>query len=309
MKISLSIVRKYLPLAAGLVILLVILLLAPWEEIDNLLADIHPSVYVLLFLLSIVYFVSKAIRFWYILQKLDIKLRLGQIIPLYIAGQPFAFLPAGELYRTVLLERYHDVKVRQSAPSITIQGLVEAIVLLSFSLVGAFVIGQNRVIVIIIALLLAVLLISLRRGWLTEQHTLVNKIPFVSIRKDKYEEFIEGHRRLFAPRSLAIMVALSFIPVLAGIGILYLSADSVNTHLSIVEASISYTLPVILSGLTFLPGGIGVGEGGTIGLLYIFGVSAAAAITVTLLLRIFTLAIGIFYGLFAQLILYWRYSK
>ena len=302
-----SFARKYLPVIAGLIILLVIALLAPWDQVGELLERVPPSIFVVLLVLSLVYFLSKAFRFWYILQLLDINVPVRRVIPLYLAGQPFSFLPAGELYRTILLEKHLGIKVSKSAPSVTIQGLVEAIVLLSFSLAGAFLIGQNRLIVATIALLLIALLVALRRGWFEGQHKLINKIPFVSIREEKYERFLEGHQRLVAPTSLAVMSGLSLMPVLAGVGILYFSALGIDSHLKFVEAAIGYTLPVILAGLSFLPGGIGVGEGGTIGLLHLFGVGTAAAVTITVLVRGFTLVAGVIYGFIAQLYVYlWR---
>jgi uncharacterized protein (TIRG00374 family) len=297
-----SAVRKYLPLFAGLLILVVIALLAPWGSVGELLEKVPLSIFLLLGLLSMVYFLSKAFRFWYILQLLDIDKPIKKVMLLYLAGQPFAFLPAGELYRTVLLEKHAGVKISRSAPSVTIQGLVEAIILLSFSLVGAFIIGQNRLIVGGIALLLVLLLVTLRSGWLVNKHRFINKLPFVSVREDKYRNFIKGHQKLVSPSSLAILCGLSLIPVLAGIAILYLSVHGIDVELSFVEAAIGYTLPVILAGLSFLPGGIGVGEGGSIGLLHLFGISTAAAVTATLLVRAFTLVIGIVYGLIAALI-------
>jgi uncharacterized protein (TIRG00374 family) len=299
---NVSAIRKYLPLFAGLAILIVIALLAPWDKVGELLERVPMSIFLLLGLLSIIYFLSKAFRFWYILQLLDINRPVKKVMLLYLAGQPFAFLPAGELYRTVLLEKHAGVKISRSAPSVTIQGLVEAIILLSFSLVGAFVIGQNRIIVGGIALLLVLLLVTLRKGWLVNKHRLINKLPFVSVREDKYQQFIKGHQKLVAPSSLMIMSGLSLIPVLAGIAILYLSVRGIDADLTFVEAAIGYTLPVILAGLSFLPGGIGVGEGGSIGLLHLFGIGTAAAVTATLLVRAFTLVVGIIYGLIAVLV-------
>lgn len=299
-----SFARKYLPIIAGLIILLVIALLAPWGKVAELLERVPPEIFITLTGLSLLYFISKAFRFWYILQLLDINVPVRRVVPLYLAGQPFSFLPAGELYRAVLLEKHIGVRISKSAPSVTLQGLVEAIVLLAFSLVGAFLIGQNRLVVASIAALLVLLLVALRRGWFEGKHKLINKIPFVSIREEKYQTFLKGHQRLVAPTSLAILSGLSVIPVLAGVGILYFSALGIDTHLKFVEAAISYTLPVILAGLSFLPGGIGVGEGGTIGMLHLFGVSTAAAVTITVLVRGFTLVAGVIYGFIAQLYVY-----
>lgn len=296
----------FIPLTIGIVILGVIALIAPWEQIGILLNKIPLSVFLALIVLSVVYYVSKAIRFWYILRLLDIQKPLLAVSLLYLSSQPYSLLPAGELYRTVLLKKHMNVSMTKSSPSVTMQGLIEAIVLISFSIVGAFLIGRNRFAVAVVAILLVILIIALQRGWLAKLHLILDKIPYVSINKHKYNKFIASHQLLLKPRALATLVAFSLIPVLAGIGILYISSQAIGFDISFIESAIGYSLPSIVSGLTFLPGGLGVTEGGTIGMVQLFGASAAAAVTITLLLRIFTLISGLVYSVFAQAILHFK---
>lgn len=297
---------RYIPLAIGLIILFVIALLAPWEQIDDLLEEIPLTVFLSLFGLSVLYYAAKALRFWYILRLLNISADLKTVSLLYFSGQPFSMLPAGELYRTVLLKKHLGVSISKSSPSVTIQGLIEAIVLLALSLVGALLIGRNTLMVAAIGLLLITVVVALQRGWFGKTYSMIDKLPYVSISQHKFQTFIQSHREVLAPKSLFILVMFSLIPVLSGVGILYLASDAVGFHIGFIESMIGYSLPVILSGLSFLPGGLGVSEGGTIGILQLFGATAAGAIAITLLLRIFTLVAGLFFGVIAQLILHAR---
>jgi glycosyltransferase 2 family protein len=299
-------VSRYVPLIVGLLILLVIALLAPWGQIEELLERVPPSIFLALAGLSVLYYVSKTIRFWYILRLLDIHAPLRTVSLLYLSGQPFSLLPAGELYRTILLKKHLGIHISKSSPSVTIQGLVEAIVLLSLSVVGAFVIGRNRIAVGIICVLLVTLITALQRGWLIKAYSFIIKLPYVSIDESKFQKFIKSHQELLAPRSLIILVAFSLIPVFSGISILYLASRAVGFDIGYVHSMIAYSLPVIISGLSFIPGGLGVSEGGTIGMVQLFGASAAAAVTIALLVRIFTLISGLIYGVIAQLILHLR---
>lgn len=295
---------RYVPLIIGLAILLVIALLAPWGQIGELLEKVPAYIFLSLFGLSVLYYASKTVRFWYILRLLGIRASLKTVALLYISGQPFSILPAGELYRTVLLKKYLGIRISQSSPSVTIQGLVEAIVLLSLSLVGAFLIGQNIFLVAAVGILLLLAVIALQRGWLGKTYSLVDKLPYVSINQAKFQTFVESHRELLAPKSLFILVMFSLIPVLSGVATLYLASKAIGFDIGLIPAMIGYSLPVILSGLSFLPGGLGVSEGGTIGMLQLFGATAAGAVTITLLVRMFTLVAGLLYGIVAQLILH-----
>lgn len=297
---------RYIPLLLGIVILGVIVLIAPWAQIAELIDKIPVLTFLILATLSIIYYGSKTIRFWYILRLLDIRKPLPIVSLLYLSGQPFSLLPAGELYRTILLKKHLGVSMSKSSPSVTIQGLVEAIVLLSFSIIGAFLIGQNQFLVAVVGFFLILVVITLQRGWLSRMDNVLTKLPYVSIDKDKYQKFIASHQELLTPRALTSLLLLSMIPVFSGVGILYISARAIGFDVSFIESLIGYSLPVIVSGLSFLPGGLGVSEGGTIGLLQLFGATAAAAITIALLIRIFTLVSGLLYGLIAQIILHIR---
>ena len=63
MKMLALIARKYLPLTAGLIILIVIAFLAPWDKVGELLERVPKSIFMLLGILSFVYFISKAFSF------------------------------------------------------------------------------------------------------------------------------------------------------------------------------------------------------------------------------------------------------
>lgn len=299
----LSRISRHIPLIIGLLILLAILALAPWGQIRELLEKVPLETFFILTGLSALYYASKAVRFWYILRLLDIRVPFWTTALLYLSGQSVSLLPAGELYRTVLLKKYLGVSMSKSSPSVTIQGLVEAIVLLFFSLAGAFIIGRDRFVVGVVGIFLVLLIVALQRGWFGMTYALINKIPYVSVNQTKFQRFIQDHQDLLAPKPLLSLLAFSVVPVFSGIAILYLSSQAIGFDISYIQSTVGYSLPVIMSGLSFLPGGLGVSEGGSIGMVQFFGASAAAAVTITLLVRIFTLVAGLVYGLAAQLLL------
>ncbi len=306
---KLSRFSRHIPLIVGLLILLAILAIAPWGQIKELLEKVSPEIFLALTAFSALYYASKAVRFWYILRFLNIHVPFWTTSLLYLSGQSVSLLPAGELYRTILLKKYFGVDMGKSSPSVTMQGLVEAIVLLALSVAGAFIIGHNKFVVGLVGILLLILVIALRRGWFGMTYTLINKLPYVTVNETKFERFIQDHRNLLAPKPLLTLVAFSLVPVFSGIGILYLSSQAIGFDITYVQSMIGYSLPVIMSGLSFLPGGLGVSEGGSIGMVQLFGASAAAAVTITLLVRIFTLVAGLIYGTIAQLALHTRKKK
>lgn len=292
-------IRSYLPLLVGIIILVVIGFLAPWDKVLPLLGEVTWDSFAGMLALGVTYYIAKAVRFWMMLKLLDINKPLRQVALVYMAAQPMSLLPAGELFRTVLLEREVGVSAKKTAPTVTMQGLIEAVVLLGFSLVGAFLLGHDRLAVVAVAVVVALLLVALRKGWLLGGEKYLNKLPYINVRRRSFNAFIKGHQRMLSGPALSLIVGMSVIPVLCGIGIFYLAAHAVGAGISLAESGIGYSLPVIISGLSFLPGGVGASEGGTLGLLTILGVTAAKAVAITLLVRVFTLGTGIILGLAA----------
>lgn len=296
-------IAKFAPLIFAVIILAVVILLAPWDKVLPLLRTVHTDSFLLLAALAAVYYAAKAFRFWAMLRLLDVHRPLGRVSLIYLSAQPMSVLPAGELFRSILLEREENVPVRTSASTVTLQGLIEAMVLVGFSMAGALALGTDRLAVVGAALLVVTLIVALKQGWLKGGDKWLNRLPWVNISRRKYNQFLKDHQALLSGNALFIVGGLSLIPVLCGIGILLVSAQAVGAHLTFAGASIGYSLPVVLSGLSFLPGGIGASEGGSIGVLKLLEVSTAGAFAVTLLVRVFTLGAGMIFGLVGLVIL------
>ncbi len=295
-------IKKYLPLAIGLIIVVIIVVLAPWSQIAKLLSHISLTTLLTLIGLSMIYYGTKVIRFWLMLRQLGFKKPLKRVGVAYMSVQVMSQLPAGELYRTVALERFTGIEAAKSSPTVTMQGLVEAVALIAFALIGAFILGRQRVIVAMIALLLIIVLVSLRKGWLLGKENLLNKLPFVQVSRAKFNRFVKAHQVFLKPTNFAALVGLSIIAISAAILILFLAARAVGTPLSLAKTTVIYCLPVVLSGLTFLPAGLGASESSSIGLLKLVDVPIPSAIAITLIIRIFTLGAGLFYGLIFMII-------
>lgn len=294
-------IRPYLALIAGLVIVAVIAILVPWSSIILSLRRLSLGAVAVLLMMSVTYYFTKSIRFWIMLRQLGIEKPYPLVGLCYMAAQPMSLLPAGELYRTTTLKKYAGVPVHKSSPTVIMQGLVEAIVLLTAALIGAISLGENQGIVLGIVFVLAVVLIAIKRGWLEGLGRIMNKLPFVDINNQKLARLIRDNKIFLSRKNISSLLLLSIAPIAAGVVITYVATGSVGAHLSITQATIAYCLPVVLSGLSFLPGGLGASEGGTIGLLRLMNVAVPEAVAITLVVRIFTLGAGLSFGIIGAL--------
>jgi uncharacterized protein (TIRG00374 family) len=294
--------KKYFPLLVSLTILAVVAMFVPWKEVLAELRRLKLSTLLALTALSMVFYAGKVFRYWQMLRMLGKPVAVKTVALAYFTAQPVALLPAGELYRSVTLNKYADVPVNRTSSAVIAQGLIEAVGLLIISLLGALTMRKGLVPVLVLCAVFLVIIFGLKYSSPTKGHRLLNKLPGVSFSRKKYQEFTSSHKELFHRGNFMKLLLSSYITTFAGIAILMVATNAVGEHISFFHAAVAYALPVILGAVTFLPGGLGANEQGQVGILALLGIGFTPAVIITLLLRSFTLGIGLVYGLVAIII-------
>ncbi len=289
--------KRYLPGLLSLTILLVLAFFVPWRDVWDHLSDINPLVFIVLVLLGLGFYTGKAIRFWWILRLLGIKKRFREILPIYLAGQPVALLPAGEMYRAAMVHRIYDITLERASPSVTVQYIYEGVAVVSIGLIAALSAHISRLPVIAIAVVLGLLIYGFKTERLNRP---IRHLPFINPSRQKVNKFVRDHEKLLGRKAFAQLLVLSYIPEIMGIATVYIAAHSTGINLTLINTCVVYTVPMILAAVALLPGGFGISEGGTFGLLRLFHATSGAAATVTLLYRVFNLGIGLAMGVVAS---------
>lgn len=295
------VLQKYLPIGLSAVILAVIAFSVPWGEVWDKLSDFPIPALVALTVIGFGYYVGKGLRFWVMLRQLGVRKPFGSILLLYLAGQPLSIMPAGEIYRTALLQKQYGISISRTSPTVLMQGVVEGIVVLSVALVSTFLLGKYRLVVLAVALMLAFGVWVLKGT--NQSGKIVSKLPFVHLSRQKIQKFTEDNKMFLSRDKLPQLLLLSLIPELCGIAIVYIAASGLDLHLTLVQSAIAYSVPLAISAVSFLPGGLGASEGSTLGIIKLFGATTATATAVTLIIRVFTLGIGVAMGFVALLFL------
>lgn len=300
MKKSALKVLPYLPLALGVTILVVGSFFVPWRDVLPYFAKMSLITYSLLLLLGIAFYFSRIIRYKYMLSTLSESRSLKVITLSYLVAQPVSLLPAGEMYRSVMLKKHGDVPMISGLPVVFIQSLTENIGLVVLALVGAIVIHQYILLVLIVAIAYTLVVVVIRRRKSVHRsHKVVKKLPFITIKKSKLVALFRQKRTLLKGKSLWVLIGTSFVSSLIASFVLFVTAQSFGVELTFFQAAIAFAVPMVIQNLTFLPGGIGVNEQSSVGILVVFGVNLPAAVALTVVLRFMTLGMGVALGLIA----------
>lgn len=288
---------SFIPLVVGITILIISALFVPWDEVRPYWSRLSGIDVTVLIFLSALYYVGRALRYWLILRMLGQPMSVGRVILATVAAQPVAILPAGEIYRSAMLKRYGNVDLKDGIPSVFAQSVAETIGLLIIAIIGATFLHQYAGFVIAIAALMIAVFFFIHTHSVRKSHRALNKLPKVSISFPRLKNFIHKNRILLTGSNFLKLLLISYIGTFAGIGIVWFTVYALGNHsFSLFESSVAYTLPLMLQSLSFLPGGIGVNEQGSVGIFVLFGIGLPLAVAATIVIRIFTLGMGFLFG-------------
>lgn len=294
---------KYAPLAFGLLLLTIGAFFVPWRDVVPYFSRLNVMSYASILILGVAYYVARIIRYYYMLGVLNEPRSLSKTVLAYFTAQPISLLPAGEAYRVVTLKEHGDVPKSKGISVVFIQSFTENIAMILLALISAVILNQYVLIVFGLLLLYTVIFILVRtRRITTHSHRILNKLPFVNFARSKYHAFIVRNKILLSGKSLVTLILTGFISTLIASMLLFIVANDIGIHLDFAHAVVAFTLPTVLQNISFLPGGIGVNEQGTVGILVLLGASIPAAVALTLIMRFVTLILGVIIGLIALLI-------
>jgi uncharacterized protein (TIRG00374 family) len=193
----------------------------------------------------------------------------------------------------------HGVPVASSAPVVIAERIADLLALLILSIVGVALYGVAVAIVIAAGAVIGLGLVVL--AWPALLHRigrLVTRPRKLQRFRPRLEVLIDGLSALSRPTILAWSTALSIAAWLCEcVGFALIISAFPGADVPFGLATLIYASTTIAGALSFLPGGLGVTEGGMTILLVQSGhVEQAVAVAATLLIRLATLWFGVLLG-------------
>lgn len=289
---------RYLPLVLGVLILIVGSFFVPWHQVVPYLKRLSPFSYLLIAILGVAFYVVRAARYQYMLHVLKQPRSFRRTLIAYFEAQPVSLLPGGEAFRTVTLKKQAKVDMGNGVPIVFLQSFTENIGLIVLALVSAVILRQQTILIFVAAIVYLLILIVLRtRRTAEHSRRILNRLPFVNLARRSYHKFIAKNHVLLSGYSLVVLLLSGLASSLFASVLLFFVAKDMGVGLNFPEAVVAFALPAALQNVTFLPGGIGINEQSSVGLLVLLGVHFPAAVALTIIVRIVTLGIGVVLGL------------
>lgn len=262
--------------------------------------------------------VNYGLRFvkWHLyLLELDIEIPIGESLVVFLAGMVMAVTPGkiGEVLKSFLLRESRGISAARTAPIVVAERMTDLLGMVLIAAVGVVTFDYGQTVLGATLLLLVVGTFVLnQRHWVLAWLDAIEDWPFVGQFRDELEE---SYRSMYALVDWPIFGGTTLLSAVAwsmeGIALYWILQGLGGTTATPYEAFFVYSISTIAGAVSFLPGGLGVTEGGMIVLLAdVFAIfeERAAATFATYLIRLATLWFGVLVGLGALIGFRIRYA-
>ncbi|MGH7608555.1 MAG: lysylphosphatidylglycerol synthase transmembrane domain-containing protein [Candidatus Dormibacteria bacterium] len=280
--------RRVIPALISLVILGLLVLYVRPGELGEAFSHFHLAYLPLILVLAVGYYVIKGWQWHLFLKPLKLDHGTRETTLIYLAGQPLAILPLGELSRAFLLRQHTKVRLGEVAATIVVQELLYPIGLIAAAVPGARRFpGAQAAVVIALVGIVAISVILLWPRAFGVALAIATKVPWIR----RYRRDLEALHRdvIFIARRPSSMgpALIGLLAAAVAIAMFYFTVRSVGVELGVYQAAFVYAISHLVGGISLLPGGIGAYEGSMTLLLAAFGAAVPLAAAIALLTRAF----------------------
>ncbi len=317
--LSLSNLRRKIIVSVliGLAVLLILSLLSDISAVGSSFSTFAWQAIPLILLFTLLNYVLRWLKWDYYLRRLQ----LGQGISygdsglIFIAGMVMAVTPGkiGEVLKSYLLKRVNGTAMTISAPVVFAERLTDGIAMLLLMGLGLTLYPPARPIFLLLLLLTLLSIVLLQDRRLC--HRLIDFIgtlPFGRRLAPRLQTLYASTVNLLDWRILLVSTLISVVSwgfeclafyfVLTGLGV-------PPSALLLLQATFIFAASTLFGLVSFLPGGLGVSEVTSTGMLVaMVGISAASATAATIIIRFCTLWFGVLLGIIALAWFGRRYS-
>lgn len=271
------------------------------SDIYHVLGTIPPSVYALAIACTLSSYLIRFLKWHWMLKKLDIELSWKESFYIFFIGLSMSITPgkAGELLKAFLIKKKTNVDMSRSASAVFVDRLTDMFSMLILIAFGVSLFPLGKILFFVFLVVFAGITIILRsRNLAMKSIDLVTKVKFLQKHRDTLVIFYNNIYELLKFRLFLPIVLVSALAWFMECVSMYLFADALKLNLTFVQDIFVFSAGTLLGAISFLPGGLGIAEGSIQGMLtQIFHVPVAPAASLTLLIRVVTLWLGVFIGL------------
>jgi glycosyltransferase 2 family protein len=261
---------------------------------------------IILCFLSVLISILKSWRFLLLLRHNDIKVDFWDNLKVYIASQTTSPLPGGESVRGVLINKETGTSILRISGSVITQAYLEFLSAAMIVIIGSLLLQSFRIPALITLISISLLTFFLMHKRIPQVLKLISRyFKRMSFLHEKIGLVQTGFKKNVVSKRKKRIEAVFWWSLVIGILtniiggiIIYLITLEYQDGVSIMQSIFVYASSIVLQTLSIVsPGGIGVTEGGMVGVLLSFKVNLENSLAIVVIFRAVTLFFSVCLGL------------
>lgn len=271
------------------------------QSVQEVIRSIPLHYIAMAILFTLMSYLLRFVKWHWFLKVLNIKVSYRDSLNIFFIGLSMSITPGkiGELLKSYMLKNVSGTEISRSAPAIFVDRLTDMFAMLFLVSLGisAFSISYVSVLIVFVGLIALVIILQSRK-LSTKIIDLISLIKPISKHKPKLVTLYESMHDLLKYRSLTGATLVSVLAWFMECLSLFTIIKALGLGLGLTESIFVFSFGTVAGALSMLPGGLGVAEGSITGLLMYFHIEKPIAVSITLLIRLVTLWLGVIIGLF-----------
>lgn len=261
--------------------------------------DFETSNLIYIIPLVVASYLIRGLRWNFLLRSSQIKIGIKESLGIFFSGMAFGVTPAkvGEIIKAHILKKNHSQPLSKTAPIIFIERYYDLVGIVIILLIGMWFIELQKILItILFVIALSLMILSQQKNIFEKILRKTSKLPVLK----KYAKNIllsyDTISSLLKPKVYVKSIAYSIAAWSTESLAVFFIFDGFNVNLEVPVAMFIFTSSTLLGGISLIPGGIGVAEGGMLGLLLLNNIDYTTAFSSVLLVRIMTLWLSVIIG-------------
>lgn len=283
-------------------IYLVFLIFSDIEKIFSTLKNIEKDLLFVGIGLWLVGVFVRILRWHFFLLSITKKIPFLKSSLYFIAGFAFILSPArvGEMIRSPIIKRDYNISSSKTAPIVLVERFYDLLAVTVIIAIGLFFIDIEKSIVAIpIGFIVLAIVIIKNKNLVKRLFTKITKIKLLNKIAPNVDESFEVIYDLLRPKYFTVGMTTSIIFAMLEVTGVYFFLTGLSGDIGFQEMVVLFHVANFAAAVTMIPAGIGVLEGGFIGLLVLYGIDYEVAFSTTIIVRMISTGMFTIMGLIA----------
>ena len=244
----------------------------------------------------------RVIRWHFFLKGITTKIPFIRSSLYFLSGFAFLLSPArvGEILRSPLIKRDYNIPISKTAPIVLVERFYDLLGVTIIIVVGLFFTKIDKSVVLIpLGIIVLILLLIKNKNTISKIFKKLSKIKMLNKIIPNPDESFEVTYMLLRPKYFTVGICASLGSALLEVAGAYLFILGLSGEINFQDLIVLYHSVNFAAAASMIPAGIGIFEGGLVGLLVLYKMEYEIAFAVTVLIRIVSTGLFTVIGLIA----------